>query len=253
MKSDQSKDHQQSDSTEQPHPWQELRLRGDLRRDLGITSTLLSRKGKTLQTDLTAIRQLAESLNSRHQDNQPATAGAINALGLLDELKRQLFIHYLDKVDSEFLTNLQEELTGEFSRQELIKVLTSFTESFPPLSMLEKKEGPSTWLLQQSSGASNLQMAIEELLLLRLNNDNPACGTLRELIDDSDLRRDTKYDDVIHSLELFIRSRPPLKNGDENLLEMLLAPSVESPESLSGQLKYISENWEFIYEWMTGQ
>ncbi len=227
-------------------PWHELRLRGDLRRELKIDSAILSHRGKTIQTDLVAIRELAERLNSRHQGDQPVTAAAINALGLLDELKRQLLIYYLDERDSGFLAKVQEELEEEYNQQELLKVLTAFTERFPPLSMLQKEGNPSIWLQQQSSGTSHLQMALEELLLLRLDNDNPACSTLRELIDDRELRRDTKYNDVIHSLELIIRSQPALEEGDKDLLELLQAPAVASPDSLSGQLKYISENWEFL-------
>ena len=255
MKSDQPENQQQQQNNtgnaEQRHPWRELRLRGDLRRELQLNSTLLSRHGKEIQTDLTAIRQLAESLNSRHQSQQPVTAAAINALGLLDELKRQLISFYLDKRDSDFLVKLQTELEEEYEQQGLMKVLAAFTESFPPLSMLQEDEKPAVWLQRQSSTVSHLQTAIGELLLLRLDNDNPACGTLRDLIDDSDLRRDTNYNDVIQSLELFFSSQSPLADGDENLLTMLRAPAKDSPESLSGQLKYIRDNWKFLdSDWM---
>ena len=49
---------------------------------------------------------------------------------------------------------------------------------------------------------------LEELLLTRIANENPALGPLRELVDDRILADGTRYDDAIAGLEAVFADGP---------------------------------------------
>jgi glycosidase len=87
---------------------------------------------------------------------------------------------------------------------------------------------------------------LEELLLIRIANENPAIGPLRELVDEGVLREGTRYDDVIGALERSFGTAPATTLADgttASLLELLRAPARHVPTSLAGQLRYVREHW----------
>ena len=229
----------------------EFRIRADLLRQLQIDNTTpLNRPGESSPADFSAVHKLADRINQHRltQDppGKPVAAGDLNALGLLDELMHYQITHYLQEVDSDLFHKLNDQLAQEYDYQELIGVLTSFTENFPPTPIIQGRQTPEEWLNQQSDGTSNLLLAMEELLLLHLDNDNPACSSLRELIDDRSLSSGTGYGSVIQSLEQYFDKLPLQETGSKSLLEQLRAPVKASPDSLAGQLRYIHEHWDFL-------
>ena len=82
---------------------------------------------------------------------------------------------------------------------------------------------------------------LEELLLIRIANENPAVGVLRELIDDRPLQQGTRYREAIDGLEQILANGPPIGPDGGSLIELLRAPARRSPTSLAGQLRYIRE------------
>jgi len=90
---------------------------------------------------------------------------------------------------------------------------------------------------------------LEELLLTRIANENPALGALRELVDDRVLREGTRYDDLVVGLERAFDSGEGLELADgtpATLVELLRAPARHVPTSLAGQLRYVREHWATI-------
>ncbi len=84
---------------------------------------------------------------------------------------------------------------------------------------------------------------VEELLLTRIANENPAIGPLRELIDDKVLGRETRYRDAIARLELTFRDGPPVETDGLSLIDLMRLPAREAPTSLAGQLRFVRSSW----------
>ncbi len=86
-------------------------------------------------------------------------------------------------------------------------------------------------------------VAFEEMMLLWLANANPAFKPFSELFTDQSLAAVTRYQQITTGLREFFSTRPPLGTKKQNLIDMLRAPALASPDSLSGQLAYIIEHW----------
>ena len=84
---------------------------------------------------------------------------------------------------------------------------------------------------------------LEELILVRVANENPALGPLRELVDDRPLARATRYREAIAGLEVAFADGPRFGPDGQSLIELLRAPARRAPTSLAGQLRYIREQW----------
>jgi glycosidase len=83
---------------------------------------------------------------------------------------------------------------------------------------------------------------VEELLLLRVANENPALGPLRELVDDGTVRPADR-DRAIAALERLAAAGTPVGPNGESLVELLRAPARAHPTSLAGQLRWIRDHW----------
>jgi hypothetical protein len=84
---------------------------------------------------------------------------------------------------------------------------------------------------------------MEEMLMLWLANMNPAFSPFFELFEDSGLERQTSYLKIIEHLSAFFNTEPRFGPDHQNLIEMLRAPAIAVPHSLTGQLEYIREKW----------
>ena len=87
---------------------------------------------------------------------------------------------------------------------------------------------------------------LEELLLTRIANENPAVGPLRELIDDRALVEGTRYRDAIARIETSFGDGPPMDDAGTSLIELLRLPARQAPTSLAGQLRFIRSTWGII-------
>jgi hypothetical protein len=84
---------------------------------------------------------------------------------------------------------------------------------------------------------------LEELLLTRVANENPAIGPLKELIDDRPLAEGTRYRDAIQRLEATFAGGPPVDGDGLSLFELMRLPARQAPTSLAGQLRFIQATW----------
>ena len=83
---------------------------------------------------------------------------------------------------------------------------------------------------------------LEELLLIRVANENPAARPLRVLVDDDPLPRPERTA-AMAALEAYQGALPPVGPNGETLVELLRAPARAHPTSLAGQLRYVKEHW----------
>jgi glycosidase len=123
------------------------------------------------------------------------------------------------------------------------EALNQFMEEFPAVSVYRHEIEADVYLRGQTEGVPNRQIVLEEMLMLYLSNMNPAFSPFLELFDDSSLRTESPYPQIMTSLYLFFNSQPFFGPDQQNLIDMLRTPAIAVPHSLSGQLEYIREKW----------
>ena len=99
------------------------------------------------------------------------------------------------------------------------------------------------WLNSVLDGMPNREAAFEELLMLWLENINPAFAPFQEFFNDGELEEKTIYGNVVQQLGDYFATRPLFAPEIGTLLDALRAPMLASPESLTGQLAFIREHW----------
>ncbi len=186
---------------------------------------LFSTDGKIIFTDFAAARRFSEKMSVVRGETIPA--GDINAMGLLDEVMHILIRQY-EMENPGVMERALDWIVAKYGVSELDLSLLRFNEHFPGFLPEDDRKGQA--------------ITLEEMLLLSLENQNPALETYKELFDDTPLL-DTVYARMFGTLETFFGYEPSSKLGKESLLDILRAPIKASPNSLSGQLKYIAERW----------
>ncbi len=91
-------------------------------------------------------------------------------------------------------------LKNEISESGLEKTLLAFVEEFPPLEVYNKIVTPEEYLRRSTSGKSNKEIILEEIILLHMENSNPAAANLRELYADDNLEIKTNYKELIEKI-----------------------------------------------------
>jgi glycosidase len=208
------------------HGSRDFHVRRTARERYGVDDALLGFRGDLAVADLAAIRALAQRMNeARPAGSAGVTAGEIGALGLLHEIGHLLVTRQRRPDMATAMRDVRRLLHDELDR-----LLDRFAAAFPSVG--------------RQPGSPVVQL--EELLLTRVSNENPALGPLRELVDDRILAEGTRYDDAIAGLEAVFGQGDRLDVGDgtrASLVELLRAPARHAPTSLAGQLRYIRDHW----------
>ena len=205
----------------------EFHIRREPRDKYAVDRPLIGTRGDLVVTDAPGIRRLAARMNLARIAGTPSIqAGEIGALGLLHEIGHRVIARYEEErrpgAMRAAMADLEDRLGPDAGR-----LLDRFGEEFPGT-------GPDP---------EPSEHRLEELLLTRVSNENPAVGSLRELIDDKTLLEGTRYRDAIERLETTFADGPPMDGTAPSLIELLRTPARRSPTSLAGQLRYIRANW----------
>jgi len=188
--------------------------------------SLFATDGHVIFADFAAARRFAEKMSAVRGDT--VSASDVNAMGLLDEVMHILIRQY-EMENPGMMMRALDWLAAKHGESELDLGLLRFDEHFPV---------PSS----SSKGREAQAITLEEMLLLALENQNPALENYQDLFDDTPLL-DTVYAEMLGTLETFFGYEPGFGSGKETLLHILRAPIAASPNSLSGQLKYVAERW----------
>ncbi|MGH2473909.1 MAG: alpha-amylase family glycosyl hydrolase, partial [Candidatus Limnocylindrales bacterium] len=208
----------------------DLHVRRTARERYAIDDVLLGVRGDLITTDVAAIRRLAARMNAgRPPGAASIVAGEIGALGLLHEVGHLLVARHEAAAGSTSMASVLEDVRRGLGTH-VDAVLDRFGADFPGTG-----PGPEPPLVR-----------LEELLLTRISNENPALGPLRELVDDRILIDGTRYEEVLAGLERVFGGGADIDLGGgsrSTLLDLLRTPARHAPTSLVGQLRYIREHW----------
>ena len=192
----------------------------------GVDGAPATEHGHLKVLDRAGVRRLAARMNeTREPGSPPAQPGEIVAMGLLHEIFHMLVERYEEEAAKGTLEGAADDLEARL-RADARKVLRGFATEFPTDG---KPELPPE--------------VVEELLLTRVANENPAAMPIRDLFDDRPLATATPYEKAIAALEASLAGGPGFGPEGETLFELLRAPARHAPGSLSGQLRYIRERW----------
>jgi glycosidase len=213
--------------------------------------SLFSLRGTVIFANFHAARLFAQKMNE-HRDlmrfpEQAVRAGHLNAAGILDEIFHLVILHYREQRNPQVWQRAVAWLDEELGADALNETLLLFADEFPSLAVYNRERTPTEDLNGETDGIPNRQIILEEMLLLWVHNLNPALLPMQELLDDSRLARETAYPQVMASLRGFFDTQPGFGPQNQNLVDLLRAPALANPYSLSAQLEYIRENWsEFV-------
>jgi len=229
----------------------EFHISRNARERYQFAESLFSYTGNVVFANLAACREFAHRMNQvRDVEKHPERAvhaGALYAMGLIDEASHVLMARYREQFDPEVMTSALAWFSAQVGTEALDAMLLTFVEQFPGISVIRGLETPQQWLAGTTDGAPHRAAALEELLLLWTANRNEAFRPFEELFEEKTLAEKTVYREVTRQLPDYFATRPliPLPGAKPvNLLDLLRAPAVSSPGSLSEQLALIRRLWK---------
>jgi hypothetical protein len=230
--------------------YMEFHISRQARDKYGFDLLIYSMNGNVIFADFYAARIFAQKMNEKRDlirfPERAIRSGQINAMGLIDEILHFVIEVYRRQVNPNVMEKAFDYLLEEVGQQALQKCLFDFANQFPPLAVYQKEVDLQEYLDGSTSGVPNKQIALEEMLLLWLANMNPAFSPYFELFDDSDLKKDNSYIEIIESLKVFFESEPKFGPENLNLIDMLRSPAIAEPHSLTGQLDYMRLRWGYV-------
>jgi glycosidase len=229
----------------------EFHIARNARERYQFAESLFSYTGNVVFVNLAASREFAHRMNQvrdveKHPE-QAVHAGQLYAMGLIDEASHVLMARYRERFDPEVMNAALDWFSARVGAQALDNLLMTFVDQFPGLSVMRGMETPKQWLIGATQGISHRAAEFEELVMLYAANRNEAFMPFEELFQDKTLAERTVYRQVTQLLPGYFAARPLIPMPDSppiNLFDLLRAPAVGAPGSLSDQLALIRRLWK---------
>ena len=209
--------------------------------------SLFALSGNVIFANFHASRLFAQKINDKRDlirfPESAVRAGQINAMGLIDEILHYVIQLYQEQENPDAMKDALEWLKAEYGEKEVAELLHLFCDQFPPLAVYNGEVELEDYLSGETDGVANKVIAIEEMIMLWLENMNPAFSPYIELFDDIELEKRTKYKEIIDGLGIYFTSQKTFGPDAQDLIKMLRSPAIAVPHSLTGQLEYIRERW----------
>jgi glycosidase len=206
---------------------------------------IISGRGKAAAHGFEAAQRIVSSVYDT--SGRLIAASDIFAAALIEEILHLLVRHY-ESLHPGSMAAALGSLASDLGPR-LEPTLLRFTEEFPPTSVYRGDETATQYLSGVAENLSHRQVTLEEMMLLKVANSNPALQAYKEFFDDRVLDG-TAYNEALALLERFWANRPLLQSAQggspESLSEILSAPSKAAPYSLEGQLQYLLDRWGAI-------
>ena len=209
-----------------------------------FSRSIFSSSGNVIFANFSNAKQFAHNMNTvlkKENSDRYVRPGDVYAMGLIDEIFHYVFFVYRTTVDAQFIEKAYELAEKKVGKNKLLKTLELFTEKFPPPKVYKGEISTSEYLKDKKTRL----IEFEEMIFLKLSNENKAFEEFKELFDDTEITQETDYSAIFSTAEKSIDDGSKIQvNGEAlSVLELLRAPMRASPDSISGQLRFIRENW----------
>jgi len=218
-----------------------------------FAETLFSFTGNVVFANVAASRQFAYRMNMvRDVKNHPeraVNAAALYVMGLIDEASHAVMARYRQQFDPNVMVDALSFFSEQVGPREMEKMLLTFVQQFPGTSVYRGDQTAKEWLAGTTDGTSHRAAAIEEMMLLWMANRNAAFQPFGELFEDSKLAEKTAYRRVAEQFPAYFATRPliPVEGATRvSLYDLLRAPAMAAPGSLSEQLSVIRTKWKSL-------
>lgn len=236
--------------------YMEFHIHGSLRKTCNFSDSLFSSSGNVIFANFTAVQEFAREYNRKvdgknHPEHYLKT-GQLNAMGLLDEIFHYVCRLYREKAEPAFFSGAVSRLEDMLGADTLDRILLTFVSEFPPRAVYRKKTTAEAWLTgTDSGGIPHRIIALEELVLLHLANENPAFEPFTPIFSDEKLKSDPAYRSFWNIFRSWSAGNPPFGPENRDLVSMLKAPVDYSPFDLKGQLEYVRTRWaDILGDWL---
>ncbi len=105
-------------------------------------------------------------------------------MGLIDEIMHHVISLYHQQKNPQVMVKALDWLQNRIGKSNLEKTLLQFTNEFPPLVVYNHQISASEYLQGATEGIPNHAAALEEMLMLWIENKNPAFEPFSEFFDD---------------------------------------------------------------------
>jgi glycosidase len=201
---------------------------GNARRRFNLHDFSFTGSGAVSLEGVYTSRLLADRVNRAAPPmTPPVTAGNVNALSTITGVFRYLFNLYEKTISPHVISNARAWLEKELGHEEFERTCVAFKTTFGV------------------SGVSALDedLLVREMVMLWLENLNPAASGMVSFFDDMPLRGATAYEKIVSSLHRFFEQQPPIGPRGQSLIDLLQGPARAEPQSLARQLDYIRREW----------
>jgi glycosidase len=212
---------------------------------------LFSFSGNVVFANISGARQFAHRMNQvrdvQKHPERAVHAAALYVMGLIDEASHAVIERYREDLDPGVMTDALAWFGTHVGPQELDKMLLAFVQQFPGTRVYQGIETPEQWLAGSTNGVLHRAAALEEMMLLWMANRNQAFLPFNELFEDKRLAEQTAYRKVTEKLPEYFATRPLVEVDDSDpvsLFDLLRAPALAAPASLSEQLAVIRKKWK---------
>src|SRR6266498_3762225 len=188
----------------------EFQVARDARDRYRFDDSLYAITGNVSLANFHAARVFAQRMNQKRDlvnyPEQSVKASQINAMGLIHELSHYMFRAYREQHNPQLLEQTLGWLSAQIGADAVDAALMRFAVEFPALAVYRREHNAEEYLAGATDGMPNREIALEEMLMLWLENVNPAFSPFQELFDDSRLEKETTYPSMISSMYSFFGS-----------------------------------------------
>lgn len=235
----------------------EFHISKTVRDACSFSDGLFASSGNVILANISAVRAFQTKFNEYLEKNNLSqiSAGTLNAMGLLDEIFHLACYTYRHHKNADAFKNLLSKLEKDFGKEKIDLLLTKFCEEFPPVDVYKGKcsieEYLNTELTERKTGRirTNREQTLEELIMLCLDNENPAFKPFYPLFDDSKLKENSYFDfkKIWSEIQAFFKSQSGFGSYGNDLISFLREPVRFAPDNLQEQLNYVRVHWAELF------